>query len=75
MKYFYNRFSLTPMTKLRFVLNKCKYNLSDTVEFLKNDPNPTYLKSKRKSYGSRYQLSYKSTENIEFLKEVKLTIT
>jgi len=41
------------------------------VESLIADPYPVYLKNKRKSIiGSRYQINFKTTENIEFLKEV-----
>lgn len=58
------------MAKIRteFIINK--YNLSNTVESLLADPSPVHLKNKRKSFGNRHSVNYKTTENVEFLKEV-----
>jgi len=61
------------LAKLRAELLKYNFNLSKAFESLAADPKPVYLKNKRKSYGHRYQINYKTTENIEFLKEVIIT--
>jgi len=58
------------MANLRTELLKNKYNLTNTVESLQADPTPVYLKTKRKSLSNRLMVNYKTTENIEFLKEV-----
>jgi len=58
------------MATLRTELLKQKYNLTNTVESLLANPTPVHLKNKRKSFGSRQLVNYKTTENIEFLKEV-----
>lgn len=58
------------MAKLRAELLKQNFNLTNTVESLLADPAPVYLKNKRKSFGSRQIVNYKTTENVEFLKEV-----
>jgi len=60
------------LAKLRAELLKHSFNLSKAVDSLVADPRPVYLKNKRKSFGSRHQINYKTTENIEFLKEVIL---
>ncbi|XP_026812205.1 E3 ubiquitin-protein ligase RNF216-like [Rhopalosiphum maidis] len=70
MSYLSDRYSLISLAKLRAELLKYSFNLSKTVESLAADPKPVYLKNKRKSYGHRYQINYKTTENIEFLKEI-----
>lgn len=59
------------MAKLRFDLAHFKFNLTDTVNHLKSINNPVYIKTKRKTYGPSRHITYKTTENIEFLKEVK----
>lgn len=47
---------------------KENYNLTNTVEALRNYPNPAYLKKKRMSFVE--QVDFKLTTNVEFLKEV-----
>jgi len=61
------------LAKLRAELLKHSFNLSKAVDSLIADPKPVYLKNKRKSFGNRHQINYKTTENIEFLKEVTIT--
>lgn len=70
MSYLSDRYNLVAITKLRTELLMQKFNLSNTVESLSADPTPVYLKKKRKSFGNRNQINYKTTENIEFLKEI-----
>ncbi|KAE9521827.1 hypothetical protein AGLY_017779 [Aphis glycines] len=70
VSYLSNRFNLLPLDKLRYELSKHGFNLSKTVDSLVADPKPFYLKNKRKWFGSRHQINYKTTENIEFLKEI-----
>jgi hypothetical protein len=68
-KYFYFRFDLISIAKLRTFLLINEFNLTATVDALCKDTSHVYLKSKRKSF---FQNDYKTTENIEFLKEVKI---
>ncbi|XP_022167896.1 ATP-dependent RNA helicase DEAH11, chloroplastic-like [Myzus persicae] len=70
LSYLSDRFNLLSMAKIRteFIINK--YNLSNTVESLLADPSPVHLKNKRKSFGNRHSVNYKTTENVEFLKEI-----
>ncbi|XP_025200345.1 E3 ubiquitin-protein ligase RNF216-like [Melanaphis sacchari] len=70
MSYLSDRFNLVSLAKLRGELLKYSFNLSNAVESLVADPKPVYLKNKRKSYGNYYQINHKTTENIEFLKEI-----
>ncbi|KAL4148747.1 hypothetical protein QTP88_002912 [Uroleucon formosanum] len=70
LSYLSERYNLLSMAKLRTELLKHKFNLTNTVEHLLADPTPVYLKNKRKSFSSRLPVNYKTTENIEFLKEI-----
>jgi len=58
------------MANLRTELLKSKYNLTIAFESISNNKNLTFIKNKRKSYSSNCQYTFKTTENIEFLKEV-----
>lgn len=64
------RYNLLSMAKLRTELLIQKFNLTNTVESLQADPAPVFLKYKRKSFVICQVGGYKTTENIEFLKEV-----
>lgn len=66
---FFIRFSRLHMAYLRSSLQAHNFNLTNTVEALEADPNQKKLKQKRKST-SNFEKNFKSTDNLEFLKEV-----
>lgn len=72
-KYYFNsRFNEISVTSIRTYLYSYGFNLTNTVEALSNNHNVTILKNKRKTVIRPYQVNFKTTENVEFLKEVNI---
>lgn len=56
------------MKLIRMLFAKENYNLTNTVEALRNYPNPAYLRKKRMSIV--LQVDFQLTTDVEFFKEV-----
>lgn len=70
--YFYSRFNEISKVTIRMHLKNNKFNLTETIGALSNNHSLILLKKKRKTVFHPDQVNFKTTDNIEFLKEVKI---
>jgi len=70
MSYLCTKFDLVPVASLRVELTKSDNNLTKAFESVSRSKHLVCLKRKRQKYGLNYPVTYKTTENIEFLKEM-----
>lgn len=70
--YFNSRFDEFAVSSIRAHLDSHQFNLTDTVEALSNSHDVPVLRNKRKTIIRPYHVNFKTTENVEFLKEVNI---